>query len=99
MLNHVAYLQLQANDIKTPIMNNISINIFPNPAIDAVYIATTDKTDLQRIDVYDVTGKMVLSQNTSSSTAALSLSGIAPGIYTIHTLTNNGWGAAKLVKQ
>jgi ELWxxDGT repeat protein len=64
--------------------------IFPNPTTGIVTISSTQA--IASIDVFDVTGKLVYSQqnNNNQTSTSLNLSNLSNGIYFIHAKTETG---------
>ena len=66
------------------------VAVYPNPAQDFIIIRTND--DSQRIDIYDVTGKLMIS----STETEINVSELKSGMYFVNILTNNGLITKKL---
>lgn len=66
------------------------LNIFPNPTSGIVTISSSQA--IASIDVFDVTGKLVYSQqyNNKQTNSSLDLFNLSNGIYFIHAKTENG---------
>jgi len=67
-----------------------NLNIYPNPTSGIITISSSQV--IANIDVFDVTGKLVFSQqNCNKQTKSeLDLSALTNGIYFIHAVTENG---------
>ena len=65
--------------------HNIGITLYPNPATNECTI--TSETPLNRIDIFDVTGRLMQSNNLSGNTVSVDISHLMPSIYvcTIYT--------------
>lgn len=60
------------------------INIFPNPASDFIYLNWTDNREKTQVEVFDLSGKSVLSVSVNNSNNfALNVSEFSKGIYTL----------------
>jgi ELWxxDGT repeat protein len=71
------------------INKNNYLNIYPNPTSGIVTIASTQA--IADIDVFDVTGKLVYSQNNiKQHNSSIDLLSLSNGIYFIHAQTENG---------
>ena len=68
------------------------VEIYPNPSSGIFNINTTNKID--KIEVYTIEGKRILTSNVSS----IDLSGFSDGIYTARIISNSGVMIRKLVK-
>ncbi|MFT6152230.1 MAG: hypothetical protein ACJAY9_001630 [Flavobacteriales bacterium] len=76
--------------------NNISeeFNIYPIPTSDIINIRTKLKVD--RIEIYDLYGKLIL---TSINTKDISIGNLATGIYVAKIYSDNRIGSKKIIKQ
>ena len=64
---------------------NIAISVYPNPAHDYIHVETMCISSLQRIDLYDITGRKVLS----STETEINVSTLPKGVYFISVYTDN----------
>ena len=67
-----------------------NLNIYPNPANEYIHVETN--CELQRIDVYDVTGKLMIS----STKTEINVSDLESGIYFVNILTDKGCVTKKI---
>ena len=72
---------------------NITISIYPNPAHDFIIVVANNDSPLQRIDLYNVAGQMVLS----STEMKINVSGLEPGVYFVTVYTENQKFVEKIV--
>jgi len=84
-------------------VDNISIHnvsLFPNPCNNVFHISGLVSGD-QRVDIYDMTGRKVKSQNGNESTnSTVDLSGVSAGAYSLKISQNDIYYAfLKVVKQ
>ena len=64
--------------------NEISISSFPNPAVDVINIPVGDRNGSATIELYDIAGKLVISNNvtfTNNQTLTLDVSTLSNGSY------------------
>lgn len=75
----------------------IIFRIYPNPASSDLYIESDEPID--RIQLYDMTGKVVISVNTGNSYSwHLNLGGFRSGLYFVKTFMNdNQWIVRKIM--
>ena len=69
VIHDLAHQAIAENDTET-------ISVYPNPAHDKLFV---NAENIQRIDIYDVTGHMVMS----STENEINVSGLNPGMYFI----------------
>ncbi len=75
-------------------------NLFPNPASDVVNISNSENRIVNKVDVYDVTGKLINTQKFSNeSEIQLNVEALSSGTYLLHLQTNEGIAVKKLVKK
>lgn len=96
--NQVASLTLDPTGIKDINKNSISIQAYPNPSSDMVMVKAKGSETLQQVEVYDITGRKVLSTTPNANTANINVAELHSGIYSIQVLTAKGSGTARLVK-
>ncbi len=70
------------------------IKFYPNPARDFVQVEAT--TDLDRLVVRDITGKILMSNNNPTSNEILDVSGFTTGLYIIEAHSGNKVSIEKL---
>lgn len=75
---------------------DIDISIFPNPATASTNISSDNLMD--NIRVFDLSGKLLLNENTNSNFYTLDLSGIKNGMYLLQIVSGNNIEIRKLVK-
>ncbi len=75
-------------------------NLFPNPATDIVNIRNSENRIVNKVDVYDVTGKLIDTQKFNNETEIqLNVEALNSGTYLLHLQTNEGIAVKKLVKK
>lgn len=75
-------------------------NVFPNPATDIVTITNHENIGVEQIEVYDINGKTVKSQNYNhENEIQLNISDFAAGTYMFHVKTNLGTAVKKVIKK
>ena len=75
---------ITATSENTNTINNNIPYFYPNPANDIVYINQPDNLRINKVTIFDITGKIVLiKENQMSSEVSLDISGLHGGIYTI----------------
>jgi len=71
-----------------------AITIFPNPAKELVTINAAEKID--RIVIYDLSGKIIKQEQVSAANYQFSLAGFVPGIYLVEVHANDGQTTQKI---
>jgi len=72
-----------------------AIVLHPNPSFDMLSISTNLGYQIKSINVFDMLGKLVLSNNTSST---IDISKLTSGQYVVKVITNKGVITKKIVK-
>lgn len=67
---------------------DIPFSIYPNPATDKLYINFPD-SDVRKIQLVDLTGKIVYEANQISQNESIDLSGFISGLYIVRVHTSN----------
>lgn len=74
------------------------IDVFPNPSTGAFIFKLQDLTGLTKINVFDLTGNLILSKDAqASSNPKIDLCGFSKGIYFAEILNNNRKIVVKLI--
>ena len=64
---------------------NVAILIYPNPAHDYIHVGANNDSPVQRIDLYDITGRKVLS----STEKEINVSTLPKGVYFVTVFIEN----------
>lgn len=70
--------------------NNLSVSLYPNPASETLYI---NVENMQRVEIYDMTGRNVLN----STMSVVDLRSLEAGIYFVTVRTANAAKTTKLI--
>jgi hypothetical protein len=83
-------------------VQNMSLTIMPNPVENSVTITADNIKELSYLLIYDVTGKMVFTQNVTPINSKISISinlqHLQSGVYFVKLRSGNGISMMKLVK-
>jgi hypothetical protein len=71
------------------IVSNVSVDIFPNPAKDVLNISVEGAEEVKAVEIFDITGKLVLAESVSSSNTKINTSDLANGSYVVRLLDEN----------
>ena len=78
------------------IPNHDTFSLFPNPASNCLTIASA--ADVSKVEIYDVTGKMVMTVNAASENVTLNVSELNTGMYFVNVTNQKGVQTSKFVK-
>jgi hypothetical protein len=74
------------------------LNVYPNPANDA-FVVELNNGNVKHIEVNDVTGRKVITLESSATTTPVRVAGLAKGIYYIKITSESDYKVIKLVKE
>ena len=81
---------------------NLGLRVWPNPASEVVNISVAENVKVERIKVYEITGRVVLDQSPQppsprGSAISFDISDLSPGIYLVEVKTKTGQREVKRV--
>lgn len=79
------------------INNQINVTISPNPVKDMLQIDGIQSTT--QINIYDASGKMVMSKEINSENAVISMQSLSKGLYIIRINNKEGISFKKVIKE
>jgi hypothetical protein len=82
-----------------PIQEAAKMNVFPNPTESLATIHFDGTFEKAQINVFDIMGKLIFSDNMNNSTYQLGVENFTPGIYQIVVQTANEYFVKKLIVQ
>ena len=74
-----------------------NLNIYPNPATDMINISYP--TSIESIEMFDLTGRKILSKTVSEKETQLNISHLNSGIYILNIKTDEGLGSKRIIKK
>lgn len=77
--------------------SNIAMSLYPNPASE--YLSITCSAGIERIEIRDVTGRLIITENTNGSLIIIDTSLLSNGFYTVTALGKHGSTNSKFQKQ
>jgi hypothetical protein len=101
-----AALPAGGNLVQLPVLSGLSIketklnqfiSMYPNPATDNLFITNTS-ANKGSVKLFDLTGKMLLSQNIDENLNTLNINSLATGVYLVEVTIGNDRVTQKLVK-
>ncbi len=75
----------------------LGLNLFPNPTPKLVTI--TAKNTIEKVIIYDVTGKVLKEQKSSKNTIEIDISSFSVGVYHFTVFSDGKKQSLKVVKQ
>jgi len=89
---------LQAEGVPAGIVEAAqSFNIYPNPASDLVSIKGTNGSSFNRVQAFDITGRVVYTSDASGSSLSIDVSNWNNGIYLVQIATDSGVQVKRIV--
>ena len=81
--------------------HDLNIQVYPNPACDLLTIGfdQTMQDNVFSVEVTDVTGRRMYSENTSGLQSTIDVSQWPSGVYFIRIKQDGAWGTYKFVKR
>jgi hypothetical protein len=96
--NHAIIIGIRGPELPAAIEehNPGNVMVFPNPSNGMVYVRA-ESQQLQELQVFDLSGRMLLQQNISETESSIDLSGYNAGTYILRLTTSNGVETSKIV--
>ena len=89
---------LQAEGIPAGIVEAAqSFKVYPNPASDLVSIKGTNGSSFNRVQAFDITGRVVYASDASGSSLSIDVSNWNNGIYLVQIATDSGVQVKRIV--
>lgn len=73
----------------------LNLAVYPNPAIDIIRIEGLQAASA-RITLYDMNGRLISEQNSSTSRTTISVKDLAAGMYVVHVVQENGYWSGRV---
>ena len=89
----------QSAGVNETAISAIDLLVYPNPGSDALYIQSGNNNSIKQIDVFDVSGKLIFTQNESTYSTTINTSNWVKGVYAVKIQnSNNQFLVKKIVK-
>jgi hypothetical protein len=75
------------------------VKVFPNPVSSNLNIEINSNSDSIALDLYNVTGKLVLQKAMSNEAFSLNMKNLPQGIYFLQVSSSKKTGIYKIVKE
>lgn len=85
--------------IYEPQRNTDHYSIYPNPAKDILYVMAADPNVQAAVNIYDLSGRLLISHATSGFETAISVEGLLPGMYLAEINSGGSSKTFKWIKQ
>lgn len=97
-------LRLDTVSMTSVLANNdfvdASFTVSPNPAVDVISVQSAANTSFNAVEVIDLNGRVVKNiAYTSATDATINVADLAPGMYTVKVVSENGTAVRKVIKQ
>ena len=78
--------------VKEKDLPDYEIRLFPNPAVDVLYLSTDESANVSSVEIYNSIGQNVYYAETNSEklTHGIPIKLLSPGIYHVNVLLENG---------
>ena len=84
---------LGANDLIAP-----TVGLYPNPSNELINVSF-DEDQLSKLELYDVTGKLLFKKDLNTNTYALNIANYPSGTYIVKVFNQNNVSANKKIKK
>ena len=78
-------------------INSDGLIIYPNPSNGVIKISTTGSDEINSIDIFDITGKLIISKKIKPGVSLIDIENLPKGILVIKVLTDNKIFSSKIV--
>ena len=92
LMIYVGFTLLSLNDKNHPLCRSI---LYPNPVTNELFI---ECRDIMKIDIYDISWKLLLSFTPDSEHIRIPFSGFAKGLYFVHLIYHNYSEIRKIIR-
>lgn len=75
------------------ILAETGLNMFPNPVRNTLYVENT--VQINEVRIYDLTGRLIMSQVVNNNTASVNVSEFNRGVYIMQVVSENGVASQK----
>lgn len=89
---------IEGSTLTTESFNSNEITIYPNPTRDIITIDASSNYENMSFEVYDITGKLILTQQSLKASKQIDLSALNSGIYFLHLTDGDSIAIHKIIK-
>ena len=91
------YMVKVTNNLAVNDINMVKVQAYPNPVVDVLKVSTG--ANAKSIEVYDLSGKLVISQSAKATANEVNMSKLKTGSYVVKVNTENGAETVKVIKK
>lgn len=81
------------------VIEKLDIKIYPNPVEDLFYVEVSFDFDVATIEIFDMGGRLISSQETHSKITKINANNLVQGAYLVLARTENKFVSAKIIKK
>ncbi|MBQ9474365.1 MAG: thiol protease/hemagglutinin PrtT [Bacteroidales bacterium] len=98
--NHAIIIGIRGPELPTAVSGHCAdeVKVFPNPSNGVVYVRA-EAQPVMELQVFDISGKMLLRKGVNGSAFSVDLSTYAPGAYILRMVTEKGVKTSRIVKK
>ncbi len=75
------------------------IRVFPNPAVDVLYVETEESAESARFEIRDLQGRKVFSVNLTGTRNQIPVGNLPGGVYLYQVIRDGEFSFGKIVKR
>ena len=75
------------------------ILVYPNPVSSLLYVSLTNGRKIEKVNIYDLSGKLILSYSSSEKRDVFDLEPLNSGVYLIEIKTDSSIFTEKIIRQ
>lgn len=96
---YVDDFELYQNTLNVNDFNQITLSYYPNPVTDVLNVESGTGMNLTKIEVYNVSGQLLMSEFPNKAAFVLNMSNLSGGVYFVTVESEEGAGRFKIVKK
>jgi glucose/arabinose dehydrogenase len=81
---------IDTSQLATTSFEKNGFSMFPNPAKSEFFVRSNENNPISKVQLFDLTGKLLLTQDIENSEKSISTSGLTKGIYLVSATSKNG---------
>lgn len=87
--------EAECNTLSLNSINEVSFNMYPNPVNNTLYVSS--KSSHAVVQIYNITGKVILTKTLTQGENVVSVSALSPGVYLARFISDNKVDTKKLI--